>query len=303
MMKLFKHSFWIASALMLLGCNEQPQVPVAPMPAPQVIPAQIFKGGVASNNLDLRAIRFGKTAQRERLVFDSFLAGSARRAFNSGTYLFKYDRQNHRIIGAVTGYQAVSAFNRQKLTFAKSQYIGGIRLVDRTPYATKFAILLRSDADVNIFELKNPGKIVVDITPATNSMPMAPAVAPMPPVAPVVPAAPMPVAPSVAATATINSMFIKKIDENTMMTMVVDKIASYRVVKTGPTSLDIVLDSYRSNARAVHIPSSTLIESVSSQKLPNGGTILHVNLNQPATHEIYKFDSPTLLVLELTPAN
>lgn len=134
---------------------------------PVVLPSetQIFKGGERSDGLDIKAIRSSYTSSQTRLVFDIYKSNT--KATQAGKYTFTYHPKQKQITAIVNGYRKFSAlpFNKTR-TFASSSMVKDIK---REKYmddsGLKFSINLRKPASVNVFELKSPARIVVDIIP------------------------------------------------------------------------------------------------------------------------------------------
>ena len=133
---------------------------------------ETFAGGTMTDGLDMGIIRLGKEGQTTRLVFDSFKWNSnARtpsiRSHDSGSYTFRYNPQNRRITAIVNGYRSFSALQMGKARlFGSNEMVRKIYLekyLDDSAY--KFTIELKKNAKVNVFELKGPGRIIVDISP------------------------------------------------------------------------------------------------------------------------------------------
>lgn len=126
---------------------------------------QTFSGGVRSDGLDIKTIRSSQNDTRTRLVFDSYTSnGKAKR---SGEYTFTYNPSKKKINAVVNGYRKFSAILPQKIrTFPSNSILNNIKIknhIDNTEF--EFSINLTKSASVNIFELKSPARIVVDIIP------------------------------------------------------------------------------------------------------------------------------------------
>ena len=139
---------------------------------PSTSTSQTFSGGKVTDGLDIGTIRLGLNNGTTRLVFDSYkwdmnTKKPTVKAENSGHYDFKYDAQNKRISAVISGYRGFSALNATKPRFFRtSNMVEKIYLetyLDDSGY--KFTIQLKQNAQVNIFELKAPARIIVDITP------------------------------------------------------------------------------------------------------------------------------------------
>jgi hypothetical protein len=139
---------------------------------PHTTKSQTFTGGTVTDGLDIGTIRLGLNNGTTRLVFDSYkwnmnVKTPTKKAKSSGHYNFKYDAKNRRITAVISGYRGFSALNATKPRFFRtSNMVEKIYLetyLDDSGY--KFSIQLNQDAQVNVFELKEPARIIVDITP------------------------------------------------------------------------------------------------------------------------------------------
>jgi len=119
---------------------------------------QVFEGGYLSDGLDLFRIRESQQDNKLRLVFDS--KGSSTNKV--GSYSFIYYPDKYLITAIIGGYRKFSA----KLPhFSSSSIVEKIYMdeyLDDSGY--KFNIKLRDDANVKVFNLENPARIVVDIS-------------------------------------------------------------------------------------------------------------------------------------------
>jgi len=124
---------------------------------------QSFTGGKISDGLDIHKIRASANPARTRLVFESYSKGT--KAINSGNYLFTYDSKTLTITALIDGYRRFSALSGAKeATFPAGSMVEHIKLLpymDDSGY--KFTIKIKEESQVKVFELKNPGRIVVDI--------------------------------------------------------------------------------------------------------------------------------------------
>jgi len=188
---MYKKYFWAlslcAALLGINGCKERPslpqkQQPILRKPIQTDIAIDIhnpgnkrFDGGIASEGLDLGMIRLGKHGNTERLVFDSYKQDNKSEtpsvhATHSGKYHFIYAPQKKLIVATINGYKGFSALSGNKIRrFDKSDTIDSVRLL-KTPHKNsyKFVIILKRPADINVFDLTHPARIVVDITPRTS---------------------------------------------------------------------------------------------------------------------------------------
>ena len=123
-------------------------------------------GGVITDGLDMGDIRVSHSPEKTRIVFDSY-QNVGTKADVSGHYSFTYLPSKQRIELIVSGYRKFSALGSERIrTFSKSSIVQKIYLdeyLDDSGF--KCIIDLRANAKVNIFDIKKPGRIVVDITP------------------------------------------------------------------------------------------------------------------------------------------
>jgi len=126
---------------------------------------QTFKGGKTTDGLDIKAIRSSQNDIRTRLVFDSYTSNE--KATQSGNYTFTYNPSKKQITAVIHGYRKFSAILPNKIRrFPSNNMIKDIKMekyMDDSGF--KFTINLNKSASVNVFELKSPARIVVDITP------------------------------------------------------------------------------------------------------------------------------------------
>jgi hypothetical protein len=126
---------------------------------------QTFTGGKRTDGLNIKSIRSSHTPTRTRLVFDSYNANT--KATTSGKYTFSYDPSKRSITAAIQGYRKFSAIlPNKKRTFPSNDIVKDIKMkkyIDDSGF--KFSINLTRPASVNVFELKSPARIVVDILP------------------------------------------------------------------------------------------------------------------------------------------
>ncbi len=131
-----------------------------------------FSGGTPIDGLDIGMVRLGQSHYYTRLIFDSYKwEGYAQtpieKVNDSGTYLFTYEPSKKRIVGILDGYQAFSALvgDHSDLykgnTMVKTIHID--EYLDKSGF--KFTIELKQEAQVNVYELHNPARIVIDLAP------------------------------------------------------------------------------------------------------------------------------------------
>ena len=133
---------------------------------------EIFSGGIMTDGLDIGTIRLGKEGGTTRLVFDSYkwnmnAKAPSVRSYSTGYYTFTYKPETRRITGIIDGYRGFSALHGAKVrSFGTNDVVKRLymeKYLDDSGY--KFSIDLKQNAVVNIFDLKNPGRIIIDITP------------------------------------------------------------------------------------------------------------------------------------------
>jgi len=119
------------------------------------------------NGLDIGTIRISETKNHTRLVFDSYKWNDTTEHLGDkvnkvGSYTFDYDPDKLLITVVLHGYRAFSA---ELPKFSSKSIVDKIYLdkyLDDNGY--KFYIKLRYDSKVKLFDLKNPARIVVDIS-------------------------------------------------------------------------------------------------------------------------------------------
>jgi hypothetical protein len=139
-------------------------LPVLVTPVVMQTEKQTFRGGKRNDGLDMKIIRTSDDKTHTRLVFDTYASNV--KATQSGNYIFTYNPSNKQITAVVNGYRKFSAlsFNKAR-TFPSNSMVKNISMqkyLDDSGF--KFNINLNKAASVNVFELKSPARIVVDIT-------------------------------------------------------------------------------------------------------------------------------------------
>ncbi|CAA6813204.1 MAG: Unknown protein [uncultured Sulfurovum sp.] len=118
-----------------------------------------FSSGVITDGLDIRKIREGKHDGYIRLVFDVY--NDLNPAKKVGQYEAQYSNSKKEITVILNGYRKFSALLP---SFSNNSIIEKIyfdQYLDDSGF--KFYIKLRENAEVKIFDLKNPARIVFDI--------------------------------------------------------------------------------------------------------------------------------------------
>ena len=135
-------------------------------------PIESFSGGGIISNLDIATIRIGKSSDYTSIIFDSYVYEGKKnipntKAHSSGTYLFTYEPSKKRIIGLIDGYKAFSALlSDQHALFSDNAIVENIYILKYLGNdGIKFVIKLRKNVRVNIFDVKNPGRIIVNLFP------------------------------------------------------------------------------------------------------------------------------------------
>ena len=142
-------------------------IPTYEEPLAQKSDDETFDGGKRGDGLDIGTIRVNEKGDSVRLVFDSYKWNDTTEYLGDkvnqvGSYDFDYDPDKLLITAVVHGYRAFSA-NLPK--FSSKSIVDKIYLdkyLDDSGY--KFYIKLKYDSEVKVFDLKNPGRIVVDIS-------------------------------------------------------------------------------------------------------------------------------------------
>lgn len=136
------------------------------------LPKESFSGGGMFNGLDMGTIRIGKSPDYTSIILDSYIYEgkdvlSSKKSPVSGTYLFTYEPSKHRIIGIIDGYKSFTALqsNQEKL-FSDSKVVKNISILKHIGNdGIKFIIALKKRVKVNIFDVKNPGRIIINLFP------------------------------------------------------------------------------------------------------------------------------------------
>ncbi len=135
-------------------------------------PRESFSGGDIVDKLDMATIRIGKSSDYTSIIFDSYIYEGkdifpSEKASTSGIYLFTYEPSKKRIVGIIDGYNAFSALlSDQHELFSDNKIVKNIYILKHLGQdGIKFAIKLRKNVRVNIFDVKNPGRIIVNLFP------------------------------------------------------------------------------------------------------------------------------------------
>lgn len=117
-----------------------------------------------SQGLDIANIRISNSLERTRVVFDSYDSGV--KASSSGSYTYTYNPSQKNIILTLKGYSNISALGSSKVrTYPHSSLVKKISVDNGKDTGDIVGIItLRENADIKIFDIKEPGRIVVDIS-------------------------------------------------------------------------------------------------------------------------------------------
>lgn len=131
-----------------------------------------FSGGTSSIGLDMAKIRIETDNYQTNLILDSYkwvgYNSIPTEASNvSGTYFFRYEPANKRIVGNIKGYNTFSALLAKPDALLKSNPMVKNIYIDRYigDDSIKFIITLKQEARVNIIDVENPGSIIIELYP------------------------------------------------------------------------------------------------------------------------------------------
>lgn len=134
--------------------------------------AESYSGGTVSDGLDIGMVRLGQSSRYTRLIFDSYKwEGNevlpTEKVNHSGTYIFTHEPAKNRITAIIDGYRGFSALvGDQSELYRGNPTVSTIHLdeyLDDSGF--KFVIELKRDVKVYVYELHNPGRIIVDLIP------------------------------------------------------------------------------------------------------------------------------------------
>jgi len=134
----------------------------------QATPIKIIKGGTITDGLQVSNIRIGVHQNFTRIVFDvDFWEGAenyhTKKPSNTGFHIIKIDK-NHHILIELSGYRANKV---DTIDIPKYTNITSINVLKGEEYADDssifYSIQLKHNANIKVFSLLNPTRLVVDI--------------------------------------------------------------------------------------------------------------------------------------------
>ncbi len=129
------------------------------------LPVVKFEGGHINDGLDLGMIRVSQTPETIRMVLDSYrLDAKGKRSGKVnrvGVYTFVYHPEKRLISATINGYRAFSADLPEFPSDSLVEKMYMDKYLDDSGY--RFHIKLREDVNVKVFDLENPGRIVIDM--------------------------------------------------------------------------------------------------------------------------------------------
>jgi hypothetical protein len=134
-----------------------------------------FSGGTSARGLDMTKIRVETDNYQTNIILDSYLWVKqndipTEASAVSGTYLFKYEPYNDRIIGHIKGYNTFSALLTKKDDMLKNNPMIKDIYIDRYigDDGIKFIIELKKKAKINIIDVEDPGSIIIELYPPNS---------------------------------------------------------------------------------------------------------------------------------------
>jgi len=126
----------------------------------------------SSKSLDMANIRIAKSNDYTTLIFDSYQwrgynQEATEIAKESGNYEFEYEPKKNRIVAVIHGYTSFSALlGDQSQLFKRSDVIKNI-YIDRYigDDSIKFIIKLKKPIQMTVQNMKNPGRIILNLYP------------------------------------------------------------------------------------------------------------------------------------------
>jgi hypothetical protein len=149
--------------LPILNIEEGTSIPVV-TPIVEKQPDTTTKNSTSGR--DIKTLRVSEGIEHTRIVFDTYISNQEK-ASSVGNYTFNYSKKQKRITILLSNYHAFSALKAGKVrTFSKASIINKIYLTKNIhPSSFQCQIDLNKEAKVNIFDIKKPGRIVIDISP------------------------------------------------------------------------------------------------------------------------------------------
>jgi len=131
-----------------------------------------FSGGTSARGLDMAKIRIETDNYQTNIVLDSYLWVQYNNlptdtSSVSGTYFFKYEAHNNRIVGHIKGYKTFSALLTKQDEMIKTNPIIKDIYIDRYvgDDGIKFIIELKKKVKVNVIDVEDPGSIIIELYP------------------------------------------------------------------------------------------------------------------------------------------
>ena len=125
--------------------------------------SKVVTSPTSTKGLDIADIRISSSPERTRLVFDSYNNGT--KTSVSGAYSYSYDVAKKIITLTLTGYKNISALDNAKTRNYHGLVVKKIYLANKGTDTLKCIIALKKDANINIFDINEPARIVIDIFP------------------------------------------------------------------------------------------------------------------------------------------
>ncbi len=128
-----------------------------------------FSGGTVQDGLDMGLVRLGQSRTYTRVIFDTFKWEEGKiptqKSPHSGSYVFTYEPNKRQIVAIIDGYRAFSGLaGDQSALYEGNPIVQNIRIDERIDESGfKFIIELKQDVQVYIYELHNPGRIIIDL--------------------------------------------------------------------------------------------------------------------------------------------
>ena len=122
------------------------------------------KPKVTDNNaFDIANIRISNSPKRTRIVLDSYTSGV--KSSMAAAYTYSYNAPKKSITLTLNGYDHISALGKDKELTYHGMSVKNITLDSTEASTIKCVIALKKDSDIKVFDIKEPGRIVIDILP------------------------------------------------------------------------------------------------------------------------------------------